>query len=124
MKLYKGMPVIYTDFLLHKWQGAKNFVWFSVLRPKYKDDIGIHEHEWRHSVQALKGLFVFHALGMLFSKKYRAACEIEAYAAQLKYSTNKVHDLNLFAQYIATRYKLDIGFEEALHRLKEKSTSS
>lgn len=117
MKFYRGMPVFYTGFLLREWQGAKNFVWFSIIRPKYKDDVGIHAHEHRHSVQSLKGLFVFHAIGMLLSKTYRAACEVDAYAEQLKHSKNVEADMIRFSYMIATRYKLNLTKEEAFNAL-------
>lgn len=113
MKLYKAMPVIYTDSLPKHVGGRQCFGFFSKIRPKYKDDIGLHEHEYTHFKQTWRLLWLPHIVLTIFSKKYRMHIESEAFAEQLKHSDNKVRDLNWFSQMLATRYGIGCTIEEA-----------
>lgn len=104
--LYK---IFYTDRFIPDRFAAFHFGPFVFIRPKYKDDIGLKMHELTHVNQfyrnPLMGLFY------RFSEKYRLKCEVEAYKVQLQYYS--LDQSALFADYIATKYDLDITQEQA-----------
>ena len=104
------------------------------IRPKYKDDKGIHAHEEEHVRQwwvltifsafallvgaeylqqplwiAIASVGV-HGLLYLLVPQYRLWAEVEAHKAQLKYSPGNEA---LFGWRIANKYKLKITAEEA-----------
>lgn len=112
------------------------------IKPEYKDDIGLHHHEYIHVTQfwtmflslvtvfttilflteqtqylGLNGIFLAaHGLLYRFNKSYRLRCEIKAYKEQLKYSPNSQE---LFAKYISEDYDLDISQTDALKLLQK-----
>ncbi len=86
-----------------------------LIRPKYKDDLGLLEHEKVHVKQAWRNVFPpIHAIRYSLDKSYRLDCEIEAYRKQLEHSPG--NEL-LFASFISTDYALDISVEESLRLL-------
>jgi hypothetical protein len=110
------------------------------IRPKYKDDKGIHAHELEHvkqwwiativsAVLLAAGLYHFqeplwgaigsigtHGLLYKLIPAYRLWAEVQAHKVQLQYSPTA---LSHFAKRIATKYDLDITAEEAENRLRE-----
>jgi hypothetical protein len=79
---------------------------FIFIRPKHKGDRGLLEHEKVHVRQYWRCLWT---LG--FRRKTKLQREVEAYREQLKwYSDDRTM---LFAQFIATRYGLNVEPEEA-----------
>lgn len=74
------------------------------IRPEYRGDIGLLEHEKVHVRQWVRTLGV-HSILYLMSKKYRLRAEVEAYRKQLVYSPGREE---LFAGFIAYRYGLDV----------------
>lgn len=111
--LYK---VFYTNDFIPSRFGAKTMGPIILIRPQYKDDKGLLEHEKVHVRQFWSTLGLF-GIPYQLSKKYRLKYELEAYKEQLKYydTDNKA----LFASYLATKYNLDITQEEALKLLSE-----
>ena len=108
--VYKILPafVTYSDKGLAPDIGGRAKAFYIRIRPRYKDDIGILEHELQHVRQAYKGLLLIHILRYRYSAKYKFKCEVEAYALQNTfYSDNR---LSLFAQFIATKYNLPYSF--------------
>jgi hypothetical protein len=110
------------------------------IRPKYKDDKGLHQHELEHVKQwwiativsavllaaglhylqeplwgAVGSIGVHGALYKLIPA-YRLWCEVQAHKVQLQYSP---HALKHFALRIATKYGLKITAEDAEQRLRE-----
>jgi len=85
------------------------------IRPKYKDDKGLLEHEKEHVRQFWKYLGI-NGLLYFFSQKWRYKFELDAYKVQLKYSTNKDASAKLFAGYIINNYKLDNLNKDAVIR--------
>ncbi len=135
---------IYTDRFMADWVGARAIMFLVLIRPKYKDDKGIHAHEYTHVKQWYRwgglwallvtiALFIFpdsvqvivpfYALSIcLFPLMYvvipsfRLEAEAEAYAAQV----NAGADINDMAHRLASpNYKLDISDEEAAMLLLE-----
>lgn len=115
-----------------------------LIRPKYRDDKGIHEHEYAHVKQwykwsllylAVLSLFIFGlpeyqeytlpliglvpavwALLYYFSTSFRLEQEVEAYRAQVKAGA----DLDKMAAALTDKnYKFNIGFEEAKNLLRD-----
>jgi hypothetical protein len=88
--------------------------WFIRIRPKYKDDRGIHSHEETHVFQWWVTLG-FHSLLYLFSKRYRLWAEVEAYRVQLQNppADQKEEYRRLYADYISSDYGLSVTPDEA-----------
>ena len=55
-----------------------------LIRPAYRDDIGLLEHEKVHRWQWIRTMGLHSFLYML-SKKYKLSVEVEAYRKQLEY---------------------------------------
>jgi hypothetical protein len=132
--------ITYTDDIPEQFGGVAKWFWIRI-RPKYKDDKGLHEHEIEHVRQwwqaTFIGCLVVAALGyytvpegwfigvaglathdLLYSlfPKYRLWAEVEAHKAQLKhYPDDRVP---LFAKRIASLYDLKITAEEAERMLR------
>ena len=85
------------------------------IRPAYRDDKGLLEHEKVHRRQWLRTLGL-HSLLYLFSEDYLLRAEVEAFREQLKHYPD---DRRVkFAWLIAENYNLDITPDEALILLK------
>ena len=98
--------LIYTDNIKEGFGGMANA--FTIrIRPKYKNDIGLLEHEKVHVKQFWRTLGIYCILYPL-SKEYRLKSEVEAYRKQLEFCEDKKYSRMLFADNISTKYKLDI----------------
>lgn len=118
--VYGCLPaiVIYNDSLVPEKFGGITWVFFILLREKYKTDQGILEHELVHVRQLYRTLFLS-PLIYLRSKKYRLKCEVEAYRKQLSYYPDKADSLRWMSNAISTKYKLNITAAEAYRKLVE-----
>ena len=135
---------IYTNKLLPEWVGARAIMFLVLIRPKYRDDKGIHAHEYTHVKQWYKwtalwamlvtlallalpeyvniiaplyglSLGIFPVMYSLITS-FRLESEAEAYAAQVKAGA----DLNKMAKHLANpNYKLGISEEEAKAELQK-----
>ena len=111
------VSVTYTDDMPEN-TGAYAYGRFKVFcRPRYKDDKGIHEHEFLHIRQAWAN--PWH--GFMYPRLdwYRLKCEVACYREQAKHYEDD--RLPLFAQFISRDYNLNISHEYALQLLQEKS---
>jgi len=108
-----------TDNLPKNYAGY--FSCFNILiRPNYINDKCLIEHEYTHAVQMLRTLGL-HCLLYKLSKTYRLHSEVEAYAVQYCCLSEKSPKaLNRFAEFLATKYNLNITIEEAKRLLLEK----
>lgn len=130
----------YTDDMPEAF-GGMAYGPYIAIRPKYRDDMGIHAHELEHVKQwwvvslasalaigllayamlgaeyvglALLG-FAVHPVAYKLVSEYRLHCEIEAYRQQAKHYPGD--RMPLFAGYIAEKYGLPITPEVALKLL-------
>jgi hypothetical protein len=106
----------YTDDIPENFAGYAR-AWFIRIRPQYKDDRGLLEHEKVHVSQFWRS-FGIHGFWYLLSKSYRLDCEVEAYKKQLKYAENREESRGWFANRISTKYDLDITEEDACKLLE------
>lgn len=106
---------IYTDRFMPEWMGGRCLGLVILIRPKYRDDKALYEHEYAHVKQFYRNPF----MGMLyeFSEYARLQYEAEAYAVQVKHGA----DIKHMSWLLATRYDLDITVEQALHEIKTRS---
>ena len=95
------------------WKAGYSRAWFIGIRPAYKDDKGLLEHEKVHVKQFWRTLG-FHGLLYLLSKRYRLNAEVEAFKVQMEYAEDKEAARGSFALRLATNYHLDITVSEAL----------
>lgn len=107
------LKIIYTDKIIPERFSAYTIAFLILVRPKYRDDIGLIEHEKIHVHQFWR-TFGFNGLFYFFSKKKRLQYEVEAYRKQLEFSPEPGTSKKLFACYLASNYKLDITKEEAI----------
>jgi hypothetical protein len=110
--VYKILPVFvfYTDKFIKPQHGGISLAIFCFIRPKYKSDEGLLQHELTHSRQFYRNP-ILHLCLYRFWDKYKLECEVEGYKVQLKYYPTDLTDL--FAGFIAERYELDITKEKA-----------
>jgi hypothetical protein len=108
--------VFYTNFFIPKRFAAHTRGPFVFIRPQYQNDLGLLHHELTHVQQWYRNP----AFGLcyLFSKKFRLVAEVEAYQEQLKYYQDDQSEL--FADFIANKYNLDISAEHARQLLLNK----
>jgi len=79
-----------------------------IIRPKYKDDIGVHKHELEHARQYTSNWC--HAISYAIDAEYRYKCELEAYTEQIKeYKYKSVKECSWIIEALATKYNLNIG---------------
>jgi hypothetical protein len=135
---------IYTDNLPPNVGGtAQGF--FVKIRPKYKDDVGIHNHEYQHVKQWYRAMAVWvaiialltiatyddlgfalaplsiagiglHGLLYLFVRSYRLEMEAQAYAEQVK-SGAKLDDM-AYRLVANDHYNLGITQEQAKEEIQ------
>ena len=120
--VYGFLPAIvfYTDKLIPKRFGAYTIGPIVLIRPKYKDNEGLLQHELTHVKQMYRTLLL-HGLFYLLSKGYRLRAEVEAYRVQLQYppASESPHKYRKkFAKFIATKYGLSISEKEAEELLR------
>lgn len=110
------MFVFYTDRFVS--EGARGCCRGPLIfiRPQYRDDRGLLEHEKVHRRQWLRTLGI-HSLLYLFVPEYKLASEVEAFKVQAECYTDD--RLPYFAKIISTRYNLKVTEEAALKLLRE-----
>lgn len=114
------------------------------IKPEYRHDEGLHEHEFMHVKQGYIGLIGCVLLGLLLNQfidfdyileaafgigaashpllyllvtRYKLFAEVVAYAKQAEfYPTDKTE---LFGKFIAENYKLDISAEDATKMIRK-----
>lgn len=104
------------------------------MNKKFKNDKGLHDHEYEHVIQycimfalfsvplfllvnwfvALLAGAMAHDVLYTVLKPYRKFCEVRAFKKQLKHGG----DINFAAKVLSENYKLGITQEEALRLLK------
>lgn len=107
-------PVFYTD-IIEPW-GGKQILCFVLIRPKYRDDEGIHLHELEHVEQAWRLLLIGHSLAYLLSKKYRLWAEVSAYRRQIE-AYGPAVDITWAVNALVNKYRLGITEDEAFSLL-------
>lgn len=107
--------IFVTTFGLKPWSLACTRGPFIFIRPEYKDDKGIIEHEKVHRAQWLRTLGL-HSFLYLFSKSYKLKAEVEAYRKQAE--VQGLHNLPNFAKAIVKYYGLNVTEEEVLKLLQ------
>lgn len=106
--------VFYTDRFIPKRYDAYTIGPLVLIRPHQIRNRGLLEHERVHVRQFWRTLGLV-GLGRLVSKRYRLACEVEAYREQLKW-TGPAQTVT-FAYYLCRNYGLDITREQAMKEL-------
>jgi len=121
--VYKILPafISYTDNLPKGIGGQAKFC-FIKIRPRYKDDIGLLNHELIHVKQFYR-LPILNEYLNQFSKKYRLKIELEAYKVQLlSYPVeDRERKILYFAKFMSERYDLDKTVDECYKLLKERA---
>jgi hypothetical protein len=106
--------VICTDRLIPARYDAYTIGPIVLIRPHQMRNRGLLEHERVHVRQFWRTLGLI-GLGRLISKRYRLACEVEAYREQLKWTG--MHQATVYAYYLCRNYGLRITHEQAMKEL-------
>lgn len=109
------VPVVYAGWLVGKGFSATSYGVFVAIRPDYKEDHALLEHELQHCRQFYRS-FGLNALLYWLSKKHRYRLELEAYRVQLAHQPNHLRRsrAELYAGFIADDYGLRVDRERAL----------
>jgi len=87
-----------------------------IIREKYKQDLGIINHEMTHYRQ-YKRLFWYHSTMTMLSQKYRLKIELEAYTEQVKaYRYTKKSDYKWIVNSLYAKYDLDMPISYIMKR--------
>jgi hypothetical protein len=106
--------VIYTDRFIPKRYEAYTVGPLVLIRPRQLGNRGLLEHELVHVRQFWRTLGLC-GIRRLLSRRYRMACEVEAYREQMRH--NAQMRAPEFARYLAENYGLQITYERALEEL-------
>jgi hypothetical protein len=133
----------YTDDM-PQWMGGYAKWFYIAIRPKYREDKGIHAHELEHVKQwwittilaalAIAGVCYYQqapywycllslvAFDLLYStfQRFKLQCEVWAYREQLKHYPDD--RTALFAKFISTKYGLEGVSQEYAERLLRAGT--
>ena len=108
--------VFYTERFVRKGTAGFAVAPFIFIRPKYREDVGLLEHEKVHARQFWRTLGMNGILYNL-SKTWRLWWEVEAYKEQMKHSV--VDRSYLYANFIALKYRIPVSVEEARRLLNQ-----
>ncbi|MEA2036915.1 MAG: hypothetical protein U9O94_05365 [Nanoarchaeota archaeon] len=108
----KNYNIIYTDDLPESVGGRCEYSAIPIfgkctikIKPKYKDDIGLLNHELEHYRQFRSN--PLHALMYEYIDSYRYKCELKAYAEQIKeYKYTNVNQCDWIITALSIKYKL------------------
>ena len=103
--------VFYTNLLIPERFAACAYGPFILIRPNFRADRGLLEHERVHVRQWWRTLGL-HGIPYLLSRSYRLRCEIEAYREQLRWTS--ADSAPVFARFVAEKYDLRVSADEAL----------
>lgn len=122
----------YTDEGLLPWQGAicKTPIFPPILnmfgigtctiiiKPKYKNDIGLLKHELKHEEQFKNNMF--HSLRYKFNRSYRLECELEAYKEQIKeYKYKNIEQCSWIIDALVNKYDLKVTIKFVVKKIEE-----
>ena len=122
----------YTDEGLLPWQGAicKTPIFPPILnmfgigtctiiiKPKYKNDIGLLKHELKHEEQFKNNMF--HSLRYKFNRSYRLECELEAYKEQIKeYKYKNIEQCSWIIDALVNKYDLKVTVKFVVKKIEE-----
>lgn len=107
---------IFTHRFIPKGFDGYTVFCFALVRPEFKDDIGLIEHEKTHVNQFWRLPFL-HGLLYMLSKRYRLKSELEAFRVQSKFCTED--RTAFFAERLSCAYGLSITKQGAIDLLKK-----
>jgi hypothetical protein len=101
--------ILYTNLMPSRFNGF-TIGFLILIRPSRKGNLGLIAHEKIH-VRLFWRTVGVGGLLSLISKKLRLKYEVEAYREQLKFNPTSAE---LYAEFISTKYGLNISKEDAL----------
>ena len=103
------IPVFITNWMPERFAGY-HIVDIVLIRPDYKDDEGLIQHELTHVKQNLR-TFMWSGIKQYWNKNHKLNRECEAYAVQLTYVPDEDYDVmkTRFVNYMYTKYNLGMS---------------
>jgi len=115
------IPVFYVEKVRDGFAGV-SYGFFIKIAEKYKDDIGLLNHELHHCKQFYATGGVVHAFLYAFVSRYKYWAELTAYRVQLKSAVDDADRERLvkkFAYFIANKYNLNVSEVSTANDLRE-----
>ena len=110
--IWKFIPVVVfiTNWLIPSKFAGYHIGTVSFVRPEYKDDEGLIQHELTHVKQNIRTLGVS-GIRQYFDKNHKLDRECEAYATQLMYVPNDQKEVmrRRFVNFMYTKYDLGMS---------------
>lgn len=115
------VPVIFTGRLIGKGFAGRSYGVFIVVRPDYRNDEPLIQHELEHCRQWYRTLGV-HGILMKVCSNWRFKREVEAYAVQALWHTEDERNgcIGRFSVFISEKYNLDVSYRAARKWLKRE----
>lgn len=93
------------------------------IRDKYRDDEGLHQHEYLHVRRAVRSLF-YYWWKYKRNEGFRYRAELECYRKQLQYPPaslfkDRMWYINKFANFICMKYGLDVDHMKVVKDLSK-----
>mgnify|MGYP005731052541 FL=1 len=103
------IPVFITNWMPERFAGY-HIVDIVLIRPDYKDDEGLIQHELTHVKQNLRTLF-WSGIKQYWDKNHKLNRECEAYAVQLQYVPDEDYEVmkTRFVNFMYTKYNLGMS---------------
>jgi len=105
--------IFFTDFLVPERFSGYTIGPIALIRPSHRNDIGLIAHEQCHIDQFWRN--PFKSFLAIWIKDWKLELEVEAYKTQIIHSPGNE---KLFAEYLATKYGLDITATEVERMLR------
>jgi len=122
-RIFKIIPisVFYTEKVKGGFAGVSYGPWIK-MRPEYKDDNPLLQHELTHCKQWYRTFGIHGWLVLFGNKKHIFESEVEAYAVQasLQPELMILSRVDLYATFISTKYGLNVTKDEAKEALMGK----
>jgi hypothetical protein len=121
------VPIFITNWLIPSKFAGYHIVDIVLIRPEYKDDEGLIQHELTHVKQNIR-TFMWSGIRQYWDKNHKLDRECEAYAVQLQYVPIPQRDVmrKRFVNFIYTKYNLGMSknfirrrFEQVIRKVGE-----
>jgi|TARA_B110000444_G_C18734154_1_gene544754 hypothetical protein len=104
------VPIFITNWLIPSKFAGYHIATLALVRPEYKEDEGLIQHELTHVKQNIRTLGVS-GIRQYFDKNHKLDRECEAYATQLMYVPHNQKDVmrTRFVNFMYTKYDLGMS---------------
>jgi hypothetical protein len=113
------MKMVIKTTLIKKLLGFDGYCLYPFIFMHTPSDKALYEHEMVHYREQKKMFVIGWLFAYQFSKKFRLGCELRAYAAQIRHSSNP-EEYTWAAKHMVNLYNFDLTVLEAHALLTEE----